>query len=69
MAHSLSNSYSLKGFLTERKRKGCEILFQGVVNINELLFPKHHDKGKDQLIIASYGEMDVKGDVAVQPEG
>lgn len=48
-----------------------EILFEedGAVNISELLFPKHNNKGKGHAMMVSYIERDVEGDVAIHPEG
>lgn len=47
-----------------------EILFQeGAVNINDLPFPKHHEMGKGQVMMAFHAEMEVNGDETPQPEG
>lgn len=56
------------GLLFDEQHKESEILFQegGAVNINELPLSKHHDRGKDQVMMASHSETEVVGDVAVQ---
>lgn len=61
----------------DEKHKVGEILFQedGTVSINELPFPKHNNKGKDYVMMASHVEgdvamhvkRDVEGELAMQP--
>lgn len=49
--------------ILDEKHKAGEILFQGgAVNINELPFSKHNDRGKGHMMMVSHHELEVEKD-------
>lgn len=46
----------------DEKHKAGEILFQGVVNIYNMSFAKHNDRGRSHAMMASHCEMKIKRD-------
>lgn len=59
----LEQSVNFRKIFGEKQKEG-NILFQTgrAVRINELPFLKHHDSAKGQMVMASYSQMEVKGE-------